>query len=296
MKSGGDACLRAHLELTSARGAGQWLHTVPNKACRKAVDPLQYKTMIQQWLRSPVFDCDFPCPQCEGIVDRFGDHCLVCSGGGDRTRRHNCLRNEVFHLCASAGLAPELEKPGLLCPRPDIGARPENGGEQDSDPSARRPADVYLPRWKLGLPAALDFAVTSGLRTDLLTASTQNASAAPSAYKDHKRTYLNTEDHCRTDGITFLPVVAEALGGGWGPTDCKVWAELAKRKASITGELESTVVGQVYQSLGLILHRENARAILRRGAPAATFDHHSLAAGLTLQYATADQRCGGNDD
>ena len=35
-------------------------------------------------------------------------------------------------------------------------------------PEARRPADIYVPRWDLGGPAALDFVVTSGLRTDLL--------------------------------------------------------------------------------------------------------------------------------
>ena len=49
------------------------------------------------------------------------------------------------------------------------GSTYENGrsvGEQDSEASARRPADVYIPRWRLGPPAAWDFAVTSGLRMD----------------------------------------------------------------------------------------------------------------------------------
>ena len=189
----------------------------------------------------------------------------------------------------------EEEKPGLLCPRPTIGSIPEHGGTQDTDPSGRRPADVFLPRWKRGLPAALDFAVSSGLRPDFLGASAQDASAAPSAYEDHKRGFLNTEETCRTEGITFLPIVTEALGGGWGPTACKVWAELAKVKSSITGERESIIAGQLYQSLGLILHRENARAILRRGAPAASIDHHVLAAATTLQSAAAEQRSDSND-
>ena len=144
-----------------------------------------------------------------------------------------------------------------------MGSTSERGGIVEVDPSGRRPADVYLPRWKRGTPAALDFAVSSGLRAEVLAASAHDASAAPSAYEDHKRSYLNTEESCHTDGITFLPIVAEALGGGWGPTACKVWAELAKVKSLLTGELESTVASQLYQSLGLILHRENARAILR---------------------------------
>ena len=52
------------------------------------------------------------------ITHVHGDHCLVCSGGGDQSKRHNLLRKSVFHMCQSAALNPELEKPGLLQPRP----------------------------------------------------------------------------------------------------------------------------------------------------------------------------------
>ena len=83
-------------------------------------------------------------------------------------KRHNLIRNEVFYFCAGAGLNPELERPGLLQPRPLLGALAEDGSR--GDPHSRRPADVYLPRWRQGVPAALDFAVTSGLR-DSVTSS-----------------------------------------------------------------------------------------------------------------------------
>ena len=44
----------------------------------------------------------------------------------------------------------------------------------------------------------------------------------------------------------------------------KTWNELAKHKCLIIGESESTVAVQLLQNLGLILHRENARAIMQR--------------------------------
>ena len=44
-----------------------------------------------------------------------------------------------------------------------------------------------------------------------------------------------------------------------GPT-----ATLAKSMALTTDELEQTTTSRIYQNMGLILHRENARAILRR--------------------------------
>ena len=142
------------------------------------------------------------------------------------------------------------------------------------------------------MPAALDFAVTSGLRTDMLATSAQDAATAPRSYEEFKRNHNDTNNLCQAEGINFLPVVAEAFGGGWGPTANKVWAELAKAKASITGELESTVATQLVQTLGLTLHRENARAILRRSAMPTTLDHHYhiLGAATTLQSAAAEQR------
>jgi len=227
----------------------------------------------------PIFASEFNCPFCDEVVDRFGDHCLVCSCGGDRTKRHNCIRNEVFFFCNGARLNPELERPGLLQPRPLIGASAEDGSARDADAN-RRPADVYLPRWRQGLPVALDFAVTSGLRGDVVSASAQDRSSAVTQYEDFKCEYLNTAERCAEEGIKFIPVVAEAHGGGWGNEAHKVWNALAKQKCSIIGERESDVASMLLQSLGLIIQRENASAILRSW-PTANADRSIAAAGIS---------------
>ena len=203
---------KAPLKLTSNPGAGQWLHTQPAKAFHKDTAPLLYKRMIQRWLRAPIFEAESFCPLCDDVMDICGDHCLVCSVGGDRTKRHHLLRNEAYHLCSAAGLNPELEKPGLLCPRPELGGALEDGTTTDNN-AARRPADVYLPRYRLGVAACLDFAVTSGLRNDLLT-TTLNDSTSPSRkYEDYKCSYLSTKATCEEEGMTFIPMVMEASGG-----------------------------------------------------------------------------------
>ena len=207
----------------------------------------------------------FTCPLCEGVIDIHGDHCLVCPGGGDRTKRHNLLRNAVSHECASAALSPELEKPGLLRPRPSIGALPEDGIRRDN-PEARRPADIYLPRWRSGVPVALDFAVTSGLRSSVVTAAARDGSSATRLYEDHKSSYLDTRAQCINEGFNFIPMVAEAVGGGWGTPAHKVFLEIAKTKSNLTGDSKNRILGQIHQNLGIILHRENARALLRRCA------------------------------
>ena len=128
----------------------------------------------------------------------------------------------------------------------------------------RRPADVYLPRWRRGGPACLDFAVTSGLRDTVVRRSATDGTTAVCAYEDIKRSHLGTELACQSEGLTFIPVVVEADGGGWGPAAHKTWNQLAKHMSTMTGEDDSKIVVRLLQSLGLVLHRENARAIIRR--------------------------------
>ena len=128
----------------------------------------------------------------------------------------------------------------------------------------RRPADVYLPQWRHGAPAALDFAVTSGLRSDNVRRSAVDGTAAVVLYEDFKYSYMDTKNKCQSVGITFIPVICEADGGGWGPSAHRVSSELAKRKSILTGEQSSIIATRLLQSLGLILHRENARSVLRR--------------------------------
>ena len=93
-------------------------------------------------------------------MDRFGDHALVCPCKGDRTVRHNAVRNCTFSEAVVAGRNPDREKAGLLPGRPASDGVKGKEGE-------RRPADVWLPRGPCGRGEALDFACTSGLRTDL---------------------------------------------------------------------------------------------------------------------------------
>ena len=97
-------------------------------------------------------------------MDAFGDHALVCCCKGDRTLRHNKIRDLMYTDARDANLGAEKEKQGLLPGRPL-----EDGLSIKTDVRGRRPADVFLPqgsRYSRGKPEALDFAVTSGLRAD----------------------------------------------------------------------------------------------------------------------------------
>ena len=74
------------------------------------------------------------------------------------------------------------------------------------------------------------------------------------------------ETDCQNQGLSFVPMIVEAVGGGWGKEARKVWSELAKSSAAAAGELSSTQssVVALLRCLATTLHRENARAALRR--------------------------------
>ena len=104
---------------------------------------------------------------------------LTCPCCGDRMVRHNAVRNVVFEEASDASLRPEREKAGLLPARPADDGLAVMGGE-------RRPADVWVPRGPGGTPEAFDFAITSGLRHDLLSRATEKPSDMCGQYEHFK--------------------------------------------------------------------------------------------------------------
>ena len=75
---------------------------------------------------------------------------------------------------------------------------------------------------------------------------------------------MDTADQCANEGITFLPMIAEAHSGAWGPTAKRVWLKLGKAISLVSGESGALEALRAKQNLGLVLHKENARSILRR--------------------------------
>ena len=140
----------AHLALVSLPGAGAWL-TAPPVDDGREIEPALFQVALKRRLRLRVATVDSHCPCCGDLLDAFGDHSLVCCCKGDRTVRHNRIRDVVFEEAVRAGMAAEKEKPGLLP------ARPADDGVGQVE-SLRRPADIWLPRTQGAAGEALDFA------------------------------------------------------------------------------------------------------------------------------------------
>ena len=167
--------------------------------------------------------------------------------------------------CREAGINAELEKAGLLPPRP-------NGEEVTSayrsTVRGRRPADIWIPNGFDGQGGAIDFAVTSGLRADRLAAAASDPASIGASYEVYKRTYLDTQDQCNHQGFQFLPFVVEAHDGGLAICARRIVAFIAKTGAARNGEEVEVEAAGLSRRISVYLQRENARAVLRRLWPA----------------------------
>ena len=176
----------------------------------------------------------------------------VCVAGGERTQRHNAVRDLVHSWAERAGLRPEKERPGLLLPQsPD-----------DVQAARRRPADVYLPALG-GSPAALDFAITAPQRQETLSIAGRATGAAAASYARHKEAHLDTAQCCESQGIVFVPMVVETTGT-WEKGAAVVLNHIARAVAARTGEDAGAAQTALMQELSVVVRTWRARAALRR--------------------------------
>ena len=128
---------------------------------------------------------------------------------------------------------------------------------------------MWLPRGPSGRGTAVDLAVSSGLRADLIPHSAVDGSVVAARYEEHKKEYLNTEQLCKDSGFDFLPFVIEAHGGGIGALGRRLCGFVASACATEEGEEVETTAVRLHRCLFIALQRETARAVLRPLSPAA---------------------------
>ena len=124
------------------------------------------------------------------------------------------------------------------------------------------------------------------MRADLLAHTIAPPAAATERYEERKREFGDTAARCSEQGVTFIPMVAEAHGGGWGPEARRAFVVI-KRVADATGEDAAAVADQYAQRRSVLLQKENSRAVLRRLLRPAGLAAERLAAATVAGTADA---------
>ena len=133
---------------TSLPHAGDWLNVVPSPVFGLCLLDQEFRLCLGYWLGLRMSGDFRTCPVCgkSTAADPYGDHQVGCGGNNDHIFRHNALRDALFAASQSAALAPRKEVPSPI------------PGSQS------RPADIFLPNWCRGQPAALDVTVISTMQ------------------------------------------------------------------------------------------------------------------------------------
>ena len=173
--------------------AHDWLNVIPSPSLGLHLQDREFRSCLAYWLGVPLHNDHFVCPECHNTADPFGDHQIGCGGNGDRISRHNAIRDIIFSAAQSAALGPSKETPGLV------------------SQSSSRPADVLLPNWSNGRPAALDVHVISPLQS--LTLSEAAFSQGHALQVGVQRKLAVNLPNCRSSGLECIFLVAETLGG-----------------------------------------------------------------------------------
>ena len=154
---------------------------VPSTPLGLHLTDCEFRCCLRSWLGVPLHSNSYPCPECGGSADPFGDYQIGCGGNGNRISRHNAIRDVIFNAAQSTALAPTREAPGLV------------------PSSLSRPADVLLPNWSRGRPAALDVHVISP--TQQLTLTEAASSQGHALHVGVQRKLTVHLSACRSAGV-----------------------------------------------------------------------------------------------
>ena len=236
---------RGLLRSTALPKAGVWLTAMPSPVLGLHLRDTDCRNSLRYWLGVPIFSPSTSCSSCEKTTDVHGDHQVGCGEDGDRIHRHNLIRDTLFSAARTAALGPLKEASGIV-----VG-------------SMSRPADIYLPYWQCGRPAALDVTVVSPLQKALISqAATTDGHALSVAVRRKMR------DHdipCHEAGVDFIPLAVETLGG-WCEEAMVTIKGVARAQGLRLGTPPHEASPRLFQKLAIALWRGNS-ALWARRAP-----------------------------
>ena len=234
---------RALVLSTSLPHAGDWLSVVPSPALGLHLQDKEFRLCLDYWLGLRLFEDGSICPICQVAADPFGDHQVGCGGNGDRIHRHDSIRDAHFSAAQPAALAPRREVPSLI------------------PGSSSRPADIYLPIWDRGRPAALDVTVISTMQQQTQAGAANTPGHALRVGEERKM--VAHADACRSVWVHLVPIVAETLGG-WSEGGIDTITSIGRLQGQRLGIPPPDSTRHLFQRLSISLWKGNAALWIRR--------------------------------
>ena len=116
--------------------------------------------------------------------------------------------------------------------------------------TSSRPADVFLPIWKRGQPAALDVTVISTLQNLTVAGVASTKGHALSVARERKMALHSTA--CHSVGVSFFTLVVESLGG-WSDEAIDIIKSIGRLQEQRLGISPNESTQHLFQRLAVSL-------------------------------------------
>ena len=238
------ACTMSH--------ASDWLLAPPIPGLGLSLHSDVFRTSLKYRLGLPLFSEPFPCPslskageKCGDEMDVFGDHAICCHHGPSLLFRHNNVRDILGHAARAAGLAAVvIEKKDQI------------------DGSKVKPGDISVQQYHRGFAtSAFDVTITHPLQKKTIEVAMEEAGVA--AEEAHDRKLLKSLELCKEEGIQFVPLAWETLGGATDTvhSTLRKWSDL---EAARGGYPAALIRRNLYAQLSCCFQRHLAQAVIDR--------------------------------
>lgn len=233
---------KARLQSLTLPHNGDFLNVVPSKSLGLAIPSPEFRMVTSYRLGIPLYPAEAPCPVCGKQSDEYGDHAVACGGEYERISRHDRLRDCIFGAATTAA----------LCPKKEVMVTSTQS----------RPADILLPTWTRGQPAALDATVISSLQQATRKGASENSGHALAIAEARKRAAHAA--NCRDQGVQFIPIAVEVLGG-WADEGRAVLRTIARYAAERSQDPPPNATRHLMGKLSIVLQKGNGTMLVRRG-------------------------------
>ena len=223
-----------------------WLNVAPSCALGLHLQDREFRLCLDYWLGLCLMVHGTPCPFCasEKMANLMGNNYFGCGGNGGRIHWHDSLRYVLFCCCS------------ICCP-----CSTEESSHFDFWLCHSCPANVFLPNWSRGCPAALDVTVISALQ-DLIVAGAAIMQGHALRIGEERKMAAHRSD-CQATGISFVPLFVEILGG-WSEEAVHTIGRIGRFLRQHSGIPPSESTHHLFQPLFVCLWRGNASMWLDR--------------------------------
>ena len=167
-------------------------------------------------------------------------HLLGCGQGPLRIQRHNSLRDILWHALLQDNSETRRE-------------------QRISGTTQERPGDILHPNFIDSRPTYFDVSVTNTLQPRNLNRALSSAGVA--ALETEMKKDAKYEEHIRSHGGRFVPLVVETLGL-WSPSALTTLKSIANRTTFKNGLDGNTAFTHLLEQLSVVLWSFNAKMLM----------------------------------